>query len=80
MSWLGGRKETAGRRSGIVTALDIGSSKICCVIARLQPCQDSRLLPGRTHQIQVIGIGHQKSRGVKSGVIVDLDLAEHKAM
>ena len=77
MSWLGGGKETAGRRSGVITALDIGSSKICCVIARLQPCQDSRLLPGRTHQVQVIGIGHQKSRGVKSGVIVDLDLAEH---
>lgn len=76
MSWLGTRKEGAGRRSGVITVLDIGSSKICCVIARLQPCQDSRLLPGRTHQIQVLGIGHQKSRGVKSGVIVDLDRAE----
>jgi cell division protein FtsA len=77
MNWLGSRKEGSGRRSGVITVLDIGSSKICCVIARLQPCQDSRLLPGRTHQIQVLGIGHQKSRGVKSGVIVDLDRAEH---
>ncbi len=76
MSWLGQRKEGAGRRAGVVTVLDVGSSKVCCVIARLQPCQDNRLLPGRTHQIQVIGIGHQKSRGVKSGVIVDLDRAE----
>ncbi|MBO6716834.1 MAG: cell division protein FtsA [Rhizobiaceae bacterium] len=76
MNWLGARKEGTGRRSGVITVLDIGSSKICCVIARLQPCEDSRLLPGRTHQIQVLGIGHQKSRGVKSGVIVDLDRAE----
>ncbi len=76
MSWLGARKEGTGRRSGVITVLDVGSSKICCVIARLLPCEDSRLLPGRTHQIQVLGIGHQKSRGVKSGVIVDLDRAE----
>ena len=76
MSWLRSRNEGTGRRSGVVTVLDIGSSKICCIIARLQPCDDSRLLPGRTHQIQVLGIGHQKSRGVKSGVIVDLDRAE----
>ena len=76
MNWLSARKEGTGRRSGVITVLDIGSSKICCVIARLQPCEDSRLLPGRTHQIQVLGIGHQKSRGVKSGVIVDLDRAE----
>jgi len=76
MSWLGAQKDANARRSGIVTVLDIGSSKICCIVGRLQPRQDSRLLPGRTHQVQVIGIGHQKSLGVKSGVIVDLDRAE----
>ncbi len=63
-------------RAGIVTVLDVGSSKICCVIAKLQPRPESERLPGRTHQPRVIGIGHQKSRGVKSGVIVDLDKAE----
>ena len=76
MSWLASGREGAARRSGVVTVLDIGSSKVCCVIARLQPRADSRLLPGRTHQIQVLGIGHQKSQGVKSGVVVDLDRAE----
>ncbi|MDA4636635.1 cell division protein FtsA, partial [Escherichia coli] len=30
----------------------------------------------RTHRIEVLGIGHQKSRGIKSGVIVNLDAAE----
>lgn len=76
MSWLGGQKDTAGGRSGIVTVLDIGSSKVCCVIGRLRPCEESERLPGRTHKVKVIGIGHQKSMGVKSGVIIDLDRAE----
>jgi cell division protein FtsA len=76
MSWLGGQNDQAARRSGIVTVLDIGSSKICCIIAALKPCEESQRLPGRTHRMRVIGIGHQKSRGVKSGVVVDLDRAE----
>jgi len=76
MSWLSAGKDAGARRSGVVTILDVGSSKVCCIIGRLLPRQDSRLLPGRTHQIQVLGIGHQKSMGVKSGVIVDLDRAE----
>lgn len=75
MSWLGSKNDAAGR-SGIVTVLDIGSSKVCCVIGRLKPCEESERLPGRTHQIKVIGIGHQKSLGIKSGVIIDLALAE----
>ncbi|MGE3307327.1 MAG: cell division protein FtsA, partial [Rhizobiaceae bacterium] len=76
MSWLGGQGAAASRRSGIVTVLDVGSTKVCCIIARLKPCDESQLLRGRTHQVQVIGIGHQKSRGVKGGVLVDLDRAE----
>ncbi len=76
MSWLGANNNGQSRRSGIVTVLDVGSSKVCCMIARLKPFEEGQLLRGRTHQAQVIGIGHQKSRGVKSGVIVDLDKAE----
>lgn len=75
MSWLGAKGDGA-KRSGVVTVLDVGSSKVCCIIAKLKPCEQSDLLRGRTHQIRVLGIGHQKSRGVKSGVIVDLSLAE----
>jgi len=76
MSWLGNAKDVA-RKSSIVTVLDIGSSKVCCIIGKLKPREESARLPGRTHQIQVIGIGHQKSQGVKSGMIIDLDKAEH---
>lgn len=74
MSWLGGGDSS--RRSGILTVLDVGSSKVSCIVARLKPREDGKLLRGRSHQIQVIGIGHQKSQGVKSGVVVDLDRAE----
>jgi cell division protein FtsA len=77
MSWLGGHGDPASRRSGTLTVLDVGSSKVCCVVARLKPRDDGKLLRGRSHRIQVIGIGHQKSQGVKSGVVVDLDRAEH---
>ncbi|APH72765.1 cell division protein FtsA [Aquibium oceanicum] len=76
MNWLSGSHSAATRRSGIVTVLDIGSSKICCIIGKLKPGEGSELIRGRTHQVRVIGIGHQKSQGVKSGVIVDLDRAE----
>src|SRR5262245_38937986 len=76
MSWLAGKGDAAARRTGIVTVLDVGSSQVCCVVARLKPAEPSQLLRGRTHKAQVIGIGHQKSQGVKSGVVVDLDRAE----
>jgi cell division protein FtsA len=51
-------------RGGVIAALDIGTTKICCFIARAQG-----------ERPQVIGIGHQVSRGVRNGVIVDLDAA-----
>ena len=47
------------------------------MIARLTPRDESQILPGRTHSVEVIGIGHQKSHGMKIGVIADLDRAEH---
>ena len=59
------RPETKAEQS-IIAALDIGSSKICCFIAEV-----------KSHGgIEVIGIGHQASKGVKSGTIVDLRAAE----
>ena len=56
----------ANSRSQIIAALDLGSSKVCCFIARIMPDDRTR----------VIGIGHQVSRGVKAGAVVDMDLAE----
>lgn len=50
----------------IVGVLDIGTNKVCCLIARID----------RRSEPTVIGFGHQLSRGIKAGVITDLDEAE----
>jgi cell division protein FtsA len=63
------------RRSMTVSVLDIGSSKICCLIARLKP-RDSEALRKRTHSVEVLGFASTRSRGIKSGVVVDLEQAE----
>jgi cell division protein FtsA len=53
-------------RSGPFGVLDLGSSKIACLIGRAE--SDGRL--------RALGFGWQKSRGIKAGGIVDLDEAE----
>lgn len=50
----------------IISALDIGSSKITCFIAENDP------LAG----LRVLGIGHHASNGVKAGNIIDMESAE----
>ncbi len=66
----------SNKRSTVVSVLDVGTSKICCLIAKLRPREESQLLAGRTHNVEVLGIGHQRSTGIKSGVVIDLDAAE----
>ena len=63
-------------RTTLVSVLDIGSTKICCVIARLAPRPEGKSLKGRSHIAEVIGFGYGASSGVKSGVITDIDKAE----
>ncbi|MDC9701492.1 MAG: cell division protein FtsA [Alphaproteobacteria bacterium] len=69
-------RQLPATRSSIVGVLDIGSSKLCCLIAKLKPSDCGEEFSWRTHMIDVIGIGHQVARGVKSGGLVDMDLAE----
>jgi cell division protein FtsA len=63
-------------RTSLVAVLDVGSTKICCVIARLVPRPEGKALRDRTHTVEVVGFGYGKSSGIKSGVITDLDKAE----
>ncbi len=63
-------------KSAIVSVLDVGSTKISCMIARLRPRSGVDVLPNRSHSIEVLGFGYQRSRGMKSGVVVDMDEAE----
>lgn len=53
-------------KNNLITALDIGSSKIVCFIAEA----DSY---GR---IKVKGIGHQVSHGIRAGIVIDVKQAE----
>jgi cell division protein FtsA len=69
-------KPIARKRSKLVAALDVGTSKIVCVIARLKPLEPQDALCRRTHTVEVIGIGHTFARGLKSGSVVDLAEAE----
>ena len=63
-------------KTTLVSVLDIGSTKICCVIARLVPRPEGKALKGRTHKAEVIGFGYGPASGVKSGVVTDIDKAE----
>ncbi len=69
-------KPVSPRRSAIVAVLDIGSSKIVCLIARLKPQSAQETLRRRSHAIEVLGLGHVESRGIKRGAVVDLAAAE----
>ncbi len=64
------------RRSALVAGLDIGTSKIVCIIARLKPQTPQEALRRRTHGIEIIGIGHTEARGIKAGAVVNLAEAE----
>ena len=52
-------------KNGLVTALDVGSTKVCCFIAR----------PDGSGGMRVIGIGHQNAKGMRAGTVVDIDAA-----
>src|SRR5262249_1582444 len=65
-------RPVSGKRTTLVASLDIGTSKIACMIARLKPCPPSDALRGRTHAVELIGYSQIQSRGVKAGAVVDL--------
>ena len=69
-------KPLGARRSKTVSVLDVGSTKICCLIARVKPREGDKL-SRRSHQLEVLGFASTRSRGIKSGVVVDLEEAEH---
>ncbi|MGN0914074.1 MAG: cell division protein FtsA [Alphaproteobacteria bacterium] len=48
-----------------VAALDIGSSKVCCVIAKIS----------RDKRINVVGYGYNASKGIKNGIVTDINQA-----
>ena len=60
-------KPISPRKSALVAALDIGSSKVVCMIARLRPRAPQQVLTRRSHGIEILGFGHTVARGMKAG-------------
>ena len=58
------RRSAIRPRGSLIAAVDIGTTKVCCFIARISDDNP-----------RVLGIGHQISRGVRNGTIVDLEAA-----
>jgi cell division protein FtsA len=65
---VGLRHKLRGQTPPILGLLDIGTSKtVCCIVAA------RRRLSG---DVEVLGVGQQPSRGLKAGVVIELDAAE----
>jgi cell division protein FtsA len=69
-------KPVSPRRATAVAALDIGTSKIVCMIARLEPQAPQDALHRRSHGVRVLAFSHIAAGGMKAGSVVDLDEAE----
>ena len=63
---LGQTSKPAVRRGEVAAVLDIGTSKIACFIGVLDPDTG----------VQLLGIGHHASNGIKCGAVVDMVAAE----
>lgn len=68
-------KRTTKPRNGLIAALDIGTSKVCCMVARIdRPATDDPMR--QTPIARVVGTGHQVSGGIKGGIVTDMAAAE----
>ncbi len=69
-------KPISPRKSALIAALDVGSSKVVCLIARLRPHGPQQVLTRRSHAVEIVGFGHTVARGMKAGSVVNLAQAE----
>ncbi|TAL39409.1 MAG: cell division protein FtsA, partial [Methylovulum sp.] len=51
------------RRGELVTGLDIGTTKICAIVAEMTE-----------NEIEIVGCGTSPSHGLKKGVVVNIDV------
>ncbi len=53
------------KKEKVVCGLDVGTEKVCCLIARVRP----------DGSLEVVGSGYAQSAGLKKGVVIDLEEA-----
>jgi cell division protein FtsA len=63
---INGARKNGKVRNGLIAAIDVGTTKVGCIIARADG-------EGLAH---VVGVGHQAANGMRGGTIVDMDAAE----
>lgn len=64
----GKRPGPAPKRGTLHAALDIGTTKITCLIGRVAEHPG-----GEGVETRIFGVGHHRSRGVKAGTVLDMD-------
>ena len=69
-------KPVSPKRAAVVAALDVGTSKIVCLIARLEPQGPQDVLRRRSHGVRLLAFAHTAASGMKAGSVVDLVEAE----
>jgi cell division protein FtsA len=69
-------KPVSPRRAAVVAALDVGTSKVVCLIARLEPQGPQDVLRRRSHGVRLLAFAHTAASGMKAGSVVDLVEAE----
>ncbi|MBT4888976.1 MAG: cell division protein FtsA, partial [Rhodospirillales bacterium] len=52
-------------KNGLFAALDIGTTKVCCLIAKMGDFGP-----------KIVGLGHQVSAGIRNGTVVDIEALE----
>jgi len=63
---MGKRSSQLKNRTGLIAALDVGTTKASCFIARMNA-------EGKP---EIIGVGYRISKGLQCGTIIDMDNAE----
>ena len=63
-------------QSSTIAVLDVGSSKICCLIAEVITTRNRVFGGETTRQLKILGLGHQVARGTRQGAVVDMDETE----
>jgi len=71
-------RQIPARKSAILSVLDVGASKIVCLIARLTPMERSEALRGRTHRR--LGSAGALDRAVRRGRVPVRDRAADPAV
>ena len=69
------RGNQLGQMGSRITVLDLGTHKFTCLIAEWVETEVVDGLPLGA-LLKVVGFGHQRARGMKAGVLIDLDAAE----